>query len=76
MRQSIPGYVAGGLVAVLMAVAVPSTDAAAQNTGNAALPQSGVWRKLPGTAMDISINGAGQAYAIGIDGTPWHWDRE
>lgn len=34
------------------------------------------WSRLQqGTAQDISINADGQAYAIGLDGTPWRWDR-
>lgn len=32
------------------------------------------WHRLPGTAVDISINSAGQAYAVAPDGTPWRWD--
>ncbi len=33
------------------------------------------WLKAPGRAIDISINGAGQGYVIGTDGTPWRWDK-
>lgn len=33
------------------------------------------WTRLQGTAQDISINADGQAYAIGLDGTPWRWDK-
>ncbi|WP_316979438.1 tectonin domain-containing protein [Shumkonia mesophila] len=32
------------------------------------------WHRLPGTAVDISINSEGQAYAVAPDGTPWRWD--
>lgn len=34
------------------------------------------WTRLQqGSAQDISINAEGQAYAIGLDGTPWRWDK-
>lgn len=34
------------------------------------------WTRLPGTAVDISINSDGQAYVVAPDGTPWRWDAE
>lgn len=41
----------------------------AQNT-----PPSVNWTRLPGTAVDISINSQGQAYIVAPNGTPWRWD--
>ena len=32
------------------------------------------WTKLPGTAVDVSINSQGQAYVVAPNGTPWRWD--
>jgi len=32
------------------------------------------WTHLPGTAIDLSMNASGQAYAVGQKGTPWRWD--
>lgn len=32
------------------------------------------WTRLPGTAVDISINSQGQAYVVALNGTPWRWD--
>lgn len=32
------------------------------------------WSRLSGTAVDISINSKGQAYAVAPNGTPWRWD--
>lgn len=37
-------------------------------------PASPNWTRLPGKAVDISINSDGQAYAVAPDGTPWRWD--
>ena len=39
-------------------------------------PASPNWTRLPGTAVDISINSDGQAYVVAPDGTPWRWDAE
>ncbi len=47
----------------------PITGAHAQDSA----PSSN-WTRLPGTAVDISINSDGQAYAVAPDGTPWRWD--
>ncbi|MBX2832899.1 MAG: hypothetical protein KTR23_17375 [Rhodospirillales bacterium] len=33
-----------------------------------------IWTRLPGKAVDISINSLGQAYAVAPNGTPWRWD--
>ncbi|MEQ8285935.1 hypothetical protein [Thalassospira sp.] len=43
----------------------------AQNTPT---PPSVNWTRLPGTAVDISINSQGQAYIVAPNGTPWRWD--
>ncbi|WP_430470863.1 hypothetical protein [Thalassospira lucentensis] len=37
-------------------------------------PTAANWTRLPGTAVDISINSQGQAYVVAPDGTPWRWD--
>lgn len=45
---------------------------------SAALAQSSApttWTRMPGTAVDISINIDGQAYVTASDGTPWRWDK-
>lgn len=34
------------------------------------------WQKISGNARDLSINADGQSYVIGVDGTPWRWDRQ
>lgn len=74
MRLPFFKFVAIGCVAILLAVSPPG-HATAQNTMKTAGSETGNWHKVPGKAVDIAINGAGQAYAIGLDGTPWHWDR-
>ncbi|MFH1805483.1 MAG: hypothetical protein ABID63_11415 [Pseudomonadota bacterium] len=33
------------------------------------------WVRMPGTAVDISINADGQAYVVSPEGTPWRWDK-
>ena len=33
------------------------------------------WTRMPGAAVDISINADGQAYVVAPDGTPWRWDK-
>lgn len=53
----------------LALLALVSHSAQAQDR---ALP---TWTKLPGTAVDLSINAEGQAYAAAQDGTPWRWDK-
>jgi hypothetical protein len=37
-------------------------------------PKTVTWTRLPGTAVDISINSDGQVYVVAPDGTPWRWD--
>lgn len=32
------------------------------------------WTRVPGTAIDLSVNASGQTYVIGQEGTPWRWD--
>ena len=56
------------LLAVLSAVFVLSGHVQAQD-GEAIS-----WTKLPGTAVDVSINSQGQAYVVAPNGTPWRWD--
>lgn len=55
-------------LALLAAVVLCSVNAGAQERGTVS------WTKLPGTAVDLSINRDGQAYAAALDGTPWRWD--
>jgi len=56
------------LLAVLSVVFVVSGHVQAQD-GEAIR-----WTKLPGTAVDVSINSQGQAYVVAPNGTPWRWD--
>lgn len=54
---------------VLVATLFASVPAWAQDRGAV------TWTKLPGTAVDLSINAVGQAYALALDGAPWRWDK-
>ncbi len=44
-------------------------------SASAQTDDSSGWTPIAGNAADISINGDGQAYAVGFDGIPWRWDR-
>ncbi len=57
------------LACMTLGVVQVGTKAAAQDT-----TKSITWTRLSGTAVDISINSQGQAYAVAPDGTPWRWD--
>ncbi|MDF1749594.1 MAG: hypothetical protein P1V34_12055, partial [Alphaproteobacteria bacterium] len=61
--QGLRGF---ALAAFLLLAPFPATAQSADPAG---------WTPLPGSAADISINGDGQAYAVGFDGKPWRWDR-
>ena len=54
---------------VMFGAGQPIKDAWAQSS-----PISVKWNRLPGTAVDISVNSQGQAYAVAPNGTPWRWD--
>lgn len=56
-------------IATLAMIVFVSVHALAQDGGAIR------WTKLPGTAVDVSINAEGQAYAAALDGTPWRWDK-
>ncbi len=57
------------LFCVVFGTGQPIKDAWAQNSST-----SVTWTRLPGKAVDISINSQGQAYAVAPNGTPWRWD--
>ncbi|MEK9843621.1 tectonin domain-containing protein [Thalassospira sp.] len=59
------------LLCIAFATIHPISHLHAQNS-----PASQNWTRLPGTAVDISINSDGQAYVVAPDGTPWRWDAE
>ncbi|WP_417625312.1 hypothetical protein [Paremcibacter congregatus] len=56
---------------IALGAALLLKDVWAQNTPT---PSSVNWTRLPGTAVDITINGQGQAYIVAPNGTPWRWD--
>lgn len=56
------------VIAILVTLFLLSAPGLAQQ------PNEVSWTRLPGTATDLSINAEGQAYAVGLDGTPWRWD--
>lgn len=68
MKRAVSGVFVH-LLAVLTAVFVLADPVQAQDGGTIK------WTKLPGTAVDVSINADGQAYVIAPDGSPWRWDK-
>ncbi|WP_336082447.1 tectonin domain-containing protein [Thalassospira sp. CH_XMU1448-2] len=66
MEKLIPALIGAiGMVLYLVIGAAP---------GTAQEPPAAPWISLSGTIADIAINGDGQAYAVGLDGTVWRWD--
>jgi len=56
-------------ICIVFGVGQGSTPSWAQDSSSPV-----IWTRLAGTAVDISINSQGQAYAVAPDGTPWRWD--
>ena len=67
MKRAVSGAFVH-LLAALFAVFVLSGHVQAQDGETIS------WTKLPGTAVDVSINSQGQAYVVAPNGTPWRWD--
>lgn len=58
------------LACITLGLVQADTRALAQDSG-----AGNPWSRMPGTAVDISINAEGQAYVTAPDGTPWRWDK-
>jgi len=58
------------LACITLGLAQADIRALAQESG-----AGNPWTRMPGTAVDISINAEGQAYVTAPDGTPWRWDK-